>query len=44
MGLGVGGPAVALSDAARNVAAATVMVLVIWIAIALINGVFMNRK
>lgn len=45
MGLGVGGTAVVLSDgAARGVGSSTVvMVLVIWIAIAAVNVVFMHR-
>jgi hypothetical protein len=42
MGLGVGGTAVVLSDA-HNAGAATFMVLVIWIAIAIVNGVFAKR-
>jgi hypothetical protein len=42
MGLGVGGTAVVLSDA-HNAGAATLMVLVIWIAIAIVNGVFAKR-
>jgi hypothetical protein len=45
MGLGVGATAVVLSDgAARGGSTATLMVLVIWIAIAVINGIFINRN
>ena len=45
MGLGVGGTAVVLSDGAmRSSGAATLMVLVIWIAIAVVNWTFMNRR
>jgi hypothetical protein len=43
MGLGVGATAVVLSDA-HNTGAASVMVLVIWAAIALINVTFGNRR
>jgi hypothetical protein len=43
MGLGVGGTAVVLSDA-RGTSAASVMVLIIWIAIAVINVTFNNRR
>jgi hypothetical protein len=43
MGLGVGGTAVVLSNAGRNGAAAA-MVLIIWIAIAVINVTFSNRR
>ncbi len=44
MGLGVGGTAVVLADSRSNGFAATLMVLVIWIAIAAINGIFLNRE
>lgn len=45
MGLGVAGTAVVLSDGTpRSGGTATVMVLVIWIAIAAINGIFINRN
>jgi hypothetical protein len=45
MSLGVGGTAVVLSNgAAPGSAATTVMVLVIWVAIAVINGIFINRN
>ncbi|MGO8961088.1 MAG: hypothetical protein ACLQFR_27530 [Streptosporangiaceae bacterium] len=44
MGLGVGGTAVVLSEAPQNTSAASVMVLVIWIAIAAVNWTFMNRR
>ena len=43
MGLGVGATAVVLSDA-RGSSAQTVMVLIIWIAIAAINITFSNRN
>jgi hypothetical protein len=43
MGLGVGATAVVLSDA-HNTGAASVMVLIIWIAIAVINVTFSNRR
>jgi hypothetical protein len=44
-GLGVGATAVVLSNGmGHNGAAATVMVLVIWIAIASINWIFSNRS
>jgi hypothetical protein len=42
MGLGVGGTAVVLSDA-RGGSASTVLVLVIWLVIAVINMTFNNR-
>ena len=45
MGLGVGATAVVLSDEALHPTSATaVMVLVIWIAIAVVNWTFMNRR
>jgi hypothetical protein len=44
MGLGVGGTAVVLSSGAARGSIAAVMVLVIWIAIAAINGIFINRN
>jgi hypothetical protein len=45
MGLGVGGTSVVLSDGAtRSGPAVTAMVLVIWIAIAVVNGIFINRS
>jgi len=45
MGLGVGGTAVVLSDGvARSGMTATTMVLVIWVAIAVVNGIFINRN
>jgi hypothetical protein len=40
MGLGVGGTAVVLSNFKGNGGAAVIMVLVIWIAIAIVNGTF----
>jgi hypothetical protein len=43
MGLGVGATAVVLSDA-HNSSAASVMVLIIWVAIAVINVTFSNRR
>jgi hypothetical protein len=43
MGLGVGGTAVVLSDT-HSGSAGSVMVLVIWIAIAIINVTFGNRR
>jgi hypothetical protein len=42
MGLGVGGTAVVLSDAHGT--SASVMVLIVWIAIAVINVTFSNRR
>ena len=45
MGLGVCATAVVLSAAAaRSEPAGTVMVLVIWVAIAVVNGIFINRS
>ncbi len=45
MGLGVGATAVVLSDGSHGGGAApAVMVLVIWVAIAVINGIFINRN
>ena len=43
MGLGVGATAVVLSDFRGNGAGGVIMVLVVWIAVALINGIFINR-
>ncbi len=43
MGLGVGGTAVVLSDGMRGSSTA-LMVLVIWVAIAVVNWTFMNRR
>jgi hypothetical protein len=45
MGLGLGATAVVLSDlSTRNPSAAAVMVLVVWVAIAVVNWTFMNRR
>jgi hypothetical protein len=43
MGLGVGGTAVVLSDFRGNSSGAVVMVLIIWLVIAVVNGVFARR-
>jgi len=45
MGLGLGATAVVFSDLGTgNPGAAAVMVLVIWVAIAVVNWTFMNRR